>query len=47
MLFEVLLLLCLTLINGLMAMAEMAVVSSKPVRLKALIEQQRRGARRS
>lgn len=47
MLFELLLLLALTLFNGLLAMAEMAVVSSKPVRLKGLIEQGRRGARRA
>lgn len=47
MIAELLLLLSLTLFNGLLAMAEMAVVSSKPARLKALIEQQRRGARRA
>lgn len=47
MIAELLLLLGLTLLNGLLAMAEMAVVSSKPTRLKLLIEQKRHGARRA
>ncbi len=41
---DILLILFLILLNGVFAMAEIAVVSSRKMRLKALAEQQHRGA---
>ena len=45
MLLEILAVLALTLINGTLAMSELAVVSSRPARLKVLAEGGHRGAR--
>jgi putative hemolysin len=44
---ELLLILVLILVNGLLAMSELAIVSSRPPRLKALAERGVRGARRA
>lgn len=44
MLTEVLIVIALTVINGLLAMSELAVVSSRPARLKVLSDQGSRGA---
>ena len=41
---ELLLVLVLTLVNGLLAMSELAVVSSRPARLKGMAERGSRGA---
>ncbi|WP_122522617.1 hemolysin family protein [Pannonibacter phragmitetus] len=42
--FEIAIVVCLTLLNGVLAMSELAVVSSRPVRLKLLADQGSRGA---
>jgi putative hemolysin len=44
---EIAIVLVLTVINGLLAMSELAVVSSRPARLKVLIDQRVAGARRA
>lgn len=44
MLAEILIVVALTVINGLLAMSELAVVSSRPARLRGLSEQGRKGA---
>lgn len=44
MLVEILIVLALTIINGLLAMSELAVVSSRPARLKVLSDQGNKGA---
>jgi putative hemolysin len=44
---EIAIVLVLTVINGLLAMSELAVVSSRPARLKVLIDQRVSGARRA
>ncbi|MEH0074427.1 hemolysin family protein [Pannonibacter sp. Pt2] len=44
MYFEIAIVVCLTLLNGVLAMSELAVVSSRPVRLKLLSDQGSRGA---
>ncbi|SUB03014.1 Putative Mg2+ and Co2+ transporter CorB [Pannonibacter phragmitetus] len=44
MYFEIAIVVCLTLLNGVLAMSELAVVSSRPVRLKLLADQGSRGA---
>ena len=38
MLFELLIVFALTLINGVLAMSELAIISSRPARLKVLAE---------
>jgi putative hemolysin len=38
---------CLIVLNGLLAMSELAIVSSRPVRLRRLVEQDVRGSRRA
>lgn len=43
--FEILIVLVLTVVNGVLAMSELAVVSSRPARLKVLADQGWRGAR--
>ncbi|WP_284165553.1 hemolysin family protein [Frigidibacter sp. SD6-1] len=45
MLIEILTVLCLTVLNGLLAMSELAIVSARPTRLKVLADQGRTGAR--
>ncbi|MCB5203913.1 hemolysin family protein [Neorhizobium sp. T786] len=45
MLTEILIVLALTVLNGVLAMSELAVVSSRPVRLKLMADQGNRGAR--
>jgi putative hemolysin len=44
LLTEILIVVALTVINGLLAMSELAVVSSRPARLKVLIDQGNKGA---
>ncbi|MBW6421544.1 hemolysin family protein [Rhizobium sp. XQZ8] len=44
MLTEILIVVALTVLNGVLAMSELAVVSSRPVRLKVMAEQGNRGA---
>ncbi len=44
---EIALILILVLINGLLAMSELAVVSARPIRLQALVNRETRGARRA
>lgn len=44
MLVELLIVLALTLVNGVLAMSELAIVSSRPARLKAMAERGSRGA---
>ncbi len=44
MLTEILIVIALTVLNGVLAMSELAVVSSRPVRLKVMAEQGNRGA---
>jgi len=44
MLFEIVIVISLTLINGLLAMSELAIVSARPARLKMLVEKGSRGA---
>lgn len=44
MLTEILIVLALTIVNGLLAMSELAVVSSRPARLKVLSDQGNKGA---
>ncbi|MGB3147696.1 MAG: hemolysin family protein [Paracoccaceae bacterium] len=44
MYFEVLIVFLLTVLNGLLAMSELAIVSSRPTRLRVLAEQGRKGA---
>jgi putative hemolysin len=44
---ELLLVLCLILLNGFLAMSELAVVSARRTRLAALVKEGRRGARRA
>jgi putative hemolysin len=44
---EILLILALVLVNGLLALSELAVVSARPARLKSMAEQGVRGARRA
>jgi len=41
---EILIVVCLTVLNGVLAMSELAVVSSRPIRLKVMAEQGNRGA---
>ncbi|RYD93039.1 MAG: DUF21 domain-containing protein, partial [Sphingomonadales bacterium] len=41
---EILIVAILTLVNGLLSMSELAVVSSRPARLKVLAAEGRRGA---
>ena len=45
MFFEIAIVLALIVLNGALAMSELAVVSSRPARLKAMAENKRRGAR--
>lgn len=45
MFFEILIVLCLIVLNGALAMSELSVVSSRPARLKNLIDSGSRGAR--
>jgi putative hemolysin len=45
MLIEILVVVLLTIVNGLLAMSELAIVSSRPARLKILADQGSRGAR--
>lgn len=45
MYLEILIVLVLTLVNGLLAMSEMAIVSSRPARLKSRADRGDRGAR--
>lgn len=45
MLLEILIVLALTLVNGVLAMSELAIVSSRPARLKVLADGGSRGAR--
>ncbi|WP_281976564.1 hemolysin family protein [Pseudorhizobium flavum] len=45
MLVEISIVLALTVLNGVLAMSELAVVSSRPVRLKVMAEQGNKGAR--
>ncbi|MBW9086218.1 HlyC/CorC family transporter [Rhizobium wenxiniae] len=44
MLTEILIVVALTILNGVLAMSELAVVSSRPIRLKVMAEQGNRGA---
>ncbi len=44
MLTEILIVIALTVINGVLSMSELAVVSSRPVRLKVMAEQGNKGA---
>ncbi len=44
MLLEIAIVVLLTLVNGFLAMSELAIVSSRPARLKTMVEQRRRGA---
>ena len=44
MLTEILIVVALTIVNGLLAMSELAVVSSRPARLKVLSDQGSKGA---
>lgn len=44
MLFEILIVAALTILNGVLSMSELAVVSSRPVRLKVMAEQGNQGA---
>lgn len=44
MLTEIIIVIALTVLNGVLAMSELAVVSSRPVRLKVMAEQGNRGA---
>jgi len=44
MFLEILIVLALTVVNGLLAMSELAIVSARPNRLKAMLEQGRSGA---
>ncbi|KQV80019.1 hemolysin family protein [Rhizobium sp. Root1220] len=45
MLLEILIVILLTIVNGVLAMSELAVVSARPARLKVLADQGSRGAR--
>lgn len=45
MYLEILILLALTVVNGLLAMSELAIVSARPSRLKVMLDQGRSGAR--
>ena len=45
MFLEILIVVSLTLVNGLLAMSELAIVSARPTRLKVMAEQGRAGAR--
>ena len=45
MYLEILIVLALTVVNGLLAMSELAIVSARPSRLKVMMEQGRSGAR--
>ncbi len=44
LLTEILIVVCLTILNGVLAMSELAVVSSRPIRLKMMAEQGNKGA---
>ncbi|MCA0272624.1 MAG: hemolysin family protein [Proteobacteria bacterium] len=44
MFLEIAIVVLLTLVNGFLAMSELAIVSSRPARLKTMVEQHRRGA---
>ena len=44
MFLEIAIVVVLTLVNGFLAMSELAIVSSRPARLKTMVEQRRRGA---
>jgi putative hemolysin len=44
MLLEILIVLALTLVNGVLAMSELAIVSSRPARLKVMAENGSSGA---
>ncbi|MGH6873892.1 MAG: CNNM domain-containing protein, partial [Aestuariivirgaceae bacterium] len=44
---EILLILSLVLVNGLLALSELAVVSARPARLKSMAAKGVRGARRA
>lgn len=44
MLLEIAVVVLLTLVNGLLAMSELAIVSSRPTRLRVMVDQHRRGA---
>lgn len=44
MLLEIAIVVLLTLVNGFLAMSELAIVSSRPARLKTMVEQRRTGA---
>lgn len=45
MIFEIIVVLALTLLNGVLAMSELAIVSSRTARLKVMADQGSRGAR--
>jgi len=45
MIFEVLVILALIVLNGVLSMSELAIVSARPARLKAMMERRVRGAR--
>ncbi|MFZ1663298.1 MAG: CNNM domain-containing protein, partial [Paracoccaceae bacterium] len=45
MYIEILIVVLLTVLNGLLSMSELAVVSSRPTRLRVMADQGRRGAR--
>ena len=45
MIFEIIVVLALTLLNGILAMSELAIVSSRTARLKVMADQGSRGAR--
>src|SRR5690242_3914943 len=46
-LFEIIIVLLLVLLNGFFAMSELAIVSARPARLKALADRGHRGAQRT
>jgi putative hemolysin len=47
MIFELIIVFALILVNGLLAMAELAVVSSRPARLRAMVKKGTPGSRRA
>ncbi|MBB3399424.1 CBS domain containing-hemolysin-like protein [Rhizobium sp. BK538] len=47
MVLEISIVILLTIVNGVLAMSELAVVSARPARLKVLADQGSRGARQA
>jgi putative hemolysin len=47
LIIELIVVLLLTLLNGLLAMSELAIVSSRPVRLRQMVERNVVGSRRA